>query len=202
MNPKETIAAFDFDGTITTRDSLLPLLFFSNNISVTLLKLSLLAPYFLLFVLGLYSRQKTKEKILTSFFKGKTKEEMQLLGESYARSKLPSLVKKEALEKISWHASQGHRLFIVSASIDCYLTPWAKEKGFEGVISSKLDYDEQGRVKGTLLGQNCWGEEKVKKLFNAIQQDPSSVILYAYGDSKGDQALLNKANYSYYKKFN
>lgn len=202
MNPKETIAAFDFDGTITTRDSLLPLLFFSHSIGVTLLKLFLLSPYFLLFILGLYSRQKTKEKILTSFFKGKTKEEMTLLGESYAKNKLPSLVKEEALKKISWHASQGHRLFIVSASIDCYLTPWSKEKGFEGVISSKLDYDEEGRVKGTLLGKNCWGEEKVNKLFNIIKQDPSSVILYVYGDSKGDHALLNKANYSYYKKFN
>ena len=177
-------------------------LFFSNNKGVTLLKLFLLTPYFLLFLLGLYSRQKTKEKILTSFFEGKTKEEMRLFGESYARNKLPSFVKEEALKKISWHTSQGHRLFIVSASIDCYLAPWAEEKGFEGVISSQLDYDELGRVKGTLLGKNCWGEEKVKKLFNAIQQDPSSVILYVYGDSKGDHALLNKANYSYYKKFN
>jgi HAD superfamily hydrolase (TIGR01490 family) len=193
--PKPIIAAFDFDGTITTRDSLLPFLFFCKGMSTTLKKLLCLTPLFIKYVLGLTSRQKTKEKVLAAFFKGTSAEEMADWGKAYAASHaLNHLVRPQMLEKIKWHQQQGHLCLIISASIDTYLEPWGDKMGFDHVICSRLDYDAEGNITGNLTGLNCWGPEKARRLIE-LCGPKDHYLLYAYGDSRGDQELLTLSDY-------
>jgi phosphatidylglycerophosphatase C len=197
---KDVIAAFDFDGTITTKDSLLPFFFFTHGIFYSLIQLSLEMPAFIQFLAGNLNRQGIKEKLLTRFYEGESYQSLMERGEQFAFKHLPKLVKKEALKRIQWHKNQKHRLLLISANLDVYLSPWAKNYGFETALCSQLAYTDQKRFTGQLLGKNCRAEEKVRRLL-AYAGPKDGFELYAYGDSDGDKQLLSIADYPYYRLF-
>lgn len=198
MKNKRVVAAFDFDGTITYRDSLLPFILMRNGVVKTLCKTAPITPTLIGYLLGNVERQRAKEAILTAFFRGRDIEELKKAGEIYANGPLKRLVRKEALERIAWHVKRGDQCLLISASIDIYLLPWAKPLGFSEVISSKLELSENNTATGKLLGANCWGEEKMRRL-EALLGPRENYTLYAYGDSKGDGPLLAAADYPFYR---
>lgn len=198
--PPSVIAAFDFDNTLTDRDSLLPFLFFLEGSLKTYKKLFFLLPSFVSYLAGCISRQEAKEAILTAFFKGKNLQQLEKEAAVYAEQQLDFFLRPEAMKKLDWHQKQGHTCVIVSASIDLYLKPWADRHGIEHVISSQLALDEKGLITGKLEGKNCWGKEKVKRLTQAFGKK-SRFQLYAYGDSRGDQELLGLADHPFYRHF-
>ena len=64
------IAAFDFDGTITRKDTLIEFLRFSGGSVRLYAVFALYSPLLVLMKLKLYSNHKTKEKIFAHYFKG------------------------------------------------------------------------------------------------------------------------------------
>jgi HAD superfamily hydrolase (TIGR01490 family) len=197
---KPIIAAFDFDGTISYNDVLIYFLYYTHGKVQATLKLVPLIPTFVAFLTGAMSRQSAKEKVLSHFFRGKTLEQMQQWGIGFAKEKLPHLVRPSAFARIQWHQKRGDRCVIISATLDLFLQPWANTLGIEDVISSRLEMCSEGRVTGRLLGKNCWGDEKIRRLQEVLKIDRSDYILYAYGDSRGDLPLLAYADYPFYKK--
>lgn len=197
---KLVIAAFDFDGTISYFDTLIPYLWNIEGTWETIKNLFLSIPVFLRFKLNKISRQQAKEALLTRFLKGKPFAIAEIAGRNYAHGCLKRLIKKKALERIQWHYEQNHLLVLVSANLEVYLTPWAHEQGFTSVLSSKLDVDHHGKVTGLLKGKNCWGEEKVRRLIETFGPK-KNYILYAYGDSRGDQELLDLADHAFFRYF-
>lgn len=198
MEDNHVVAAFDFDGTITYRDSLLPFLIFNDGWVKTIIKMIMISPTLIGFVLGVIKRQKAKEIILKKFLGGKSIDEIKTQGELYAKGKLNSIVRPEAKERIKWHLDRGDQCVLISASVDVYLLPWAEDLGFQKVISSRLEVSDSGVVTGNLLGTNCWGPEKVRRLEEACGPI-DTYTLYAYGDSRGDKELLNCANHPFFK---
>lgn len=197
---KPVIAAFDFDGTITKRDTLISFLTFAAGKMATIKKLACLSPCLLGFLFRQVSRQEVKESILTSFFKGLPYHQLQELGEAFSQSPaLSRLVYPAALKRLEWHRSQNHRCILISASIDIYLKPWGIKKGFNDLICSTLEVDQSGNVTGLLKGKNCWGPEKERRLLELVGPK-ENYILYAYGDSRGDEELLSHADYPFYRK--
>ena len=146
------------------------------------------------FILSLKSRQATKERLLTRFLKGLSKERLDEMGRSFAQEQLHTLLKSHSLERLRWHREQGHRCILISASIAIYLKPWAASNGFQDVICSQLAFDAQGHATGQLQGLNCWGEEKAHRLLELLGPR-AGFTLYAYGDSRGDRELLAMADY-------
>jgi len=196
---KPVIAAFDFDGTITMRDTLLSFLFFAAGKWPTLRKLAGMTPEMLGYILNKLSRQEVKEKILTGFFAGMPVSQLSELGESFSRSStLKHLIRPAAKRRIEWHRHQQHRCVLVSASIDLYLEPWGKLAGFDDVICSRLEVSPGGTVTGKLKGLNCWGAEKKHRLEERFGPK-ENYILYFYGDSRGDQELLASADYPFFR---
>ena len=63
------IAFFDFDGTITTKDTLLEFIKFSKGPARFWLGFALTSPWILAYKLKLISNQKAKEQVLTFFFR-------------------------------------------------------------------------------------------------------------------------------------
>lgn len=195
-----TVAAFDFDCTLTHCDTLLPFLYFREGKMQTRWKLFKLTPSFVLFFLNLLSRKQVKESILTAFFRGVPRSLLEEEGALFAARQLNQLLRKEAMERLAWHQAQGHRCILISASIETYLAPWAKAHGFETALCSRLAYDPLGRATGLLEGQNCWGEEKRRRLI-AYLGERSGYRLYAYGDSRGDRELLACADDPFFNLF-
>lgn len=198
MDTQRTIAAFDFDGTITYRDSLLPFLIFTNGYCKTFGKLLLLTPTFIRFLLKTVTRQQVKEAIISSFFKGETLESIEKKGREFAAKKLNKCIRPKARERIEWHQKMGHHCILVSASLDVYLAPWAKAAGFKNLLCSSLEVSHDLRVTGKLNGSNCWGPEKAHRL-KSLCGPKEEYLLYAYGDSRGDRELLDMADHSFFK---
>lgn len=200
MQTSAIIAVFDFDHTLTNRDSLLPFLFYLQGFWKTNYHLITLIPTFLRFLSGNLSRQATKERILTCFIKGLSAVNLQTLGTIYADQQLDHYLNPQALKRLAWHQAQGHRCLLISASLEFYLKPWAIRHGFETVLASQLEFTSTSHATGRLKGLNCWGPEKRNRLL-AYLGDKKNYRLYVYGDSRGDQEILELADYPFYRQF-
>lgn len=196
----KTVAAFDFDGTITTKDSLPSFLVFTSGYLKTYFILFCYIPFFIACLLKLISRQSVKERIIKTFYKDMPITELRELGKSFANGPLVKLLKKEALDKLLWHQSLGHQSILISANLDVYLEVFAKNYGFQECVSSKVDFNQMGQVTGRLKGKNCWGIEKVNRLKEVLGIE-KNYILYAYGNAEGDRELLKYADFPFYRKF-
>ena len=78
---------------------------------------------------------------------------------------------------------------IISASPDFLLIEICRRLGIKGLIASRVD-----KKNGTYNGQNCYGEEKVRRL---ISYSGDSEIECFYSDSKSDEPLARKAQKAY-----
>lgn len=197
---EKILVAFDFDGTLTDRDILIPFLKEAFGPKKLLLSLLKLIPTLLLFCIGLRNRQQVKERFLSFFLKKMSPTSFNWLASQFSLFKVPQLIKPQALERLRWHQNQGHEVCIVSANLYPLINPYAKQIGVNKVISSELYINSQDKLTGELKGKNCWGEEKVKRLKEAFG-NKEHYTLYAYGDSRGDKELLALAEYPYYRYF-
>lgn len=196
--PQPTVvAAFDFDGTLTTRDSLLPFLHMVVGRWRFIWGLIITSPALISYALKLIPNWQAKESVLTHFLKGLTEQRLQQLGQRFATQKMSKLLRPAALQRLRWHREHGHHIVLVSASLEAYLIPWAESMRFDQVAGTQLEVQD-GYLTGRILGKNCYGPEKVKRL-QAMLGDLSQYCIYAYGDSRGDRELLDVANYPYYR---
>lgn len=195
----KVIAVFDFDDTLTTSDSLMPFIKYVVGIKHFLWGLFLLSPVLLKYFLKLIPNWQAKEAVLTYFFANKNREYLHHKGRSFAKKKIAKLLRPKAMKRFHWHQSQGHQTFLISASLDIYLHPWAKIMGFDRVACTEMEIDAN-TITGKIQGRNCYGKEKLKRL-QSLLGNLDQYCIYAYGDSKGDCEILQAANYPFYRKF-
>ncbi len=196
---KPVVAAFDFDGTLTRRDTLLPFLLYKLGAATVVRHAIVLSPTLAGYGLGLIRNDVAKERVFIQCLAGMRMDELQQEGERFASYVMPGLLRQEALQRLEWHKQLGHRCVVVSASLELYVQPWALKAGFDDVLASRLETLEDGIITGNLLGNNCFGIEKVRRL-EALLGARNGYTLYAYGDSRGDKELLSGADYAYYRK--
>lgn len=193
------IAAFDFDGTITTRDTFIPFLyraFGKSRVLRVFVRLSFEAAKM---GLGLSSRDELKSRVIRTLFQGDGRERLRQIGREYA-GQVEAWFRPKALERIEWHRKAGHRLVLVSASLDLYLETVAKNLGFDDLLCTTISVDEFQMCDGRLVDGNCRGLEKVRRL-EALLGDLCKLELYAYGDSAGDKEMLEVSNHAHYRPF-
>ncbi len=199
---KKSLALFDFDCTITTRDTLLPFLFTLHRPYQNLLKSLQLTPTLAAYRLGILCNHLAKEKLLQTFIPYFSKNELEKHAHQFAKEKIPPLLKPEALDRIRWHQHQQHPCYLISAGLEIYITPWANTIGFTEVLATQLVFDNDNTT-GKIQGRNCFGPEKIHRLENALQKNLSDIkkeyLIYAYGDSRGDKELLAAADYAFYR---
>jgi phosphatidylglycerophosphatase C len=196
---KKTIAAFDFDGTITTRDTLPVFIRFSTAIKRMLFGTLQMVPSLALYKLKFISNNKAKEKLFKAFFAGIDIDKFnEVAGKFPAR--INDLLNPVAIEKIKWHQKMGHEVIIISASAENWIKPWATQQGINTILATQLEIVEN-KITGNFSGQNCHGAVKVDRLLKHYP-DKENYTLYAYGDSSGDKELLALADHSFYRTFN
>ena len=196
--PKKTLAVFDLDGTITSGDTMIEFIVFAKG--KTALYFSYLGLSFTLFFykLGLLDNASAKKKLLKWHFKGMAEPELNRLGMEFCEKILPSMVRARALERISWHKKKGHRIAIVSSSLEIWMKPWCIANQLD-CIATVPQY-ENGIFLGAFNSPNCYGPEKVNRIKEKVPAD-SYEFVYAYGDTTGDKEMMAFADMWYFKPF-
>jgi phosphatidylglycerophosphatase C len=187
------IAAFDFDGTITSRDTLLPFLARTCGRRTFSRALRRAGRAAAATRLGLgaapHHRDASKEVLLKDLLAGRSADWLAEVGHDYAEAVLPGQVRPEMLDQIRWHRDHGHELVLVSASLHAYLGPFGRAHGFAEAIAVTLEVDPAGMLTGALDRPNVRGPEKARRLREWLDGD-TPAYLWGYGNSSGDRELL------------
>jgi len=194
----KTLALFDFDGTITKKDSLFHFLRFAVGNFRFYVGLLALSPTLFGLKMGLLNAQKAKEKVIYFYLKNKAKNNLQEIAGIYTLSMLNSIFRKTALERLAWHKAQGHQIYIVSASAELWLVQWCKNEDI-GLIATKLAFENEKLLK-EFASPNCNGTEKMNRIKREIDLAQFDCI-FAYGDTKGDIPMLSLAQKTYFQYF-
>ncbi len=203
LRPGLHVAAFDFDGTLTRGDSLLPFLAGAlgwPRFAVALLKT---LPWLAGHALGLVRNDVAKCKLFKAVWTGVPVATAQTWAARWAEHKLPGLLQDWTLRRLAWHQAAGHCCVIVSASPSIYLQAAADRLGLDGLVCTELDV-AGGRLTGAMRTPNCHGEQKVLRLnawlaerFSPAERE--GLTLYAYGDTSGDRPMLAMADHAWYR---
>ena len=191
------IALFDFDGTLTRRDTLLPFLRFVAGTAKLAAGMIWTAPQLAAYASGMLANDVAKEALLRRVIGGRQIGGLRMAGEEFARGIVPRLLDPVAVRWVTEHREAGRICVLVTASLDIYVEPWARAQGFDEVFCSRLAVVD-GKVTGQLDGGNCYGEEKVRRVQSWLQgRMPRRV--WAYGDSRGDVEMLCWADTAFYR---
>ena len=192
------LAVFDFDGTITRKDSFRHFLQFAVRKPEYYLGLALLGPALAGYFLRLVPNDVAKQKVFAHFFGGMPAGTFRELAQEYASTRIATIVRPQAIDRIEWHRNRAHTVVVVSASLRSWLGPWCRARGVE-LVSTEVE-EENDMLTGRFRTPNCYGSEKVRRLkerfdFSAID------YVYAYGDSAGDRDILALADEKYFRCF-
>lgn len=200
INPKQIVAYFDFDGTITSCDTLLPFLIYTVGYIKFLLKIPTLIPILIMYWTNVITNETAKERTLTALLKDKSFEYLDAKAESFARRKLSCFIKPEIYTKLEYHMEHGHTVILVSANLALYLNHWAKIHKLDGVIGTELEF-VNGKFIGRLKTRNCYGRQKIMRIAAYLDGlDKPYEYSYGYGNSRGDYELLIYVNEGYWVK--
>ena len=197
MNVRK-IAFFDFDGTITGKDTLLEIIKFQKGKAAFYCGFLLHGPWLVAYKLKLYPNDMVKQKILAYFFSGMSEAIFQKNCNLFAEIKLPGMIRPAAMAEIKRLSESGFEVVIVSASAGNWIRKWSDSLSLK-LVSTRLEVKE-GRLTGKIEGKNCYGDQKVvciRERWNLTEYKE----IYAYGDSSGDKPMLALATKSFYKPF-
>jgi phosphatidylglycerophosphatase C len=192
------IAFFDFDGTITSKDTLFEVIKYQKGKTSFYIGFLLNAPVLIALKMKLVSIRFAKEKVFKYFFKGMELTAFQDACDSFTVEALPSIVRPLAIDEIKKLKESGFEIVIVSASAENWIKKWSDSLDIQ-LIATKLEIIDQ-RLTGKIKGQNCNYQEKalrIKSAYDLSQYDE----IYCYGDSGGDRAMLALATKACYKPF-
>jgi len=192
------LALFDFDHTLTRRDSLLDFTRFAVGTGRLWAGLAALVPAAAGFGLGRISNSEFKRRFLTRFFGGWPMERFRATAERYARERLPAILNPRAVGRLRWHLAQGDAVYVVTASASDWIADWARGQGVS-LIASQLEVRDN-RLTGCLLGANCHGPEKAARIREVLNLADYQTI-HAYGDSRGDREMLALAHQPHFREF-
>lgn len=183
---RKKLALFDFDGTISSKDSFLYFLRYTHSIPRGIFSVLRVFPQLAAYKLGVISNEAAKQRLFASFYKGVKIDQF----DAWARGFLPqinSFIKPKALSQIRQHQQQGDRVVVVSAGFDLILKYWCEQEGVE-LLATCIEV-KNGIITGCFNGRNCYGPEKVNRV-NAHLTLSDYEDIYAYGDSRGDLEMI------------
>ncbi|HTE07327.1 MAG TPA: HAD family hydrolase [Flavitalea sp.] len=192
------IAFFDFDGTITTKDTLLEFIKYSKGNLRFYTGFALHAPVLLAYKLNIISNQRAKEIMLRHFFGRMDIDKFNSVAAEFSTSVVPSLIRPKALSEIGKLKTLNAEIVIVSASPENWISGWCARQGIR-CIATRLVV-EDNKITGRILGINCHGEEKVNRIRTDFDLSLYS-DLYCYGDTNGDLPMLALGTYRFFKPF-
>ena len=197
--PSPPVACFDFDGTLTRRDSLLPFLCRLHGPADCLWRMATQLPTLSAYGMGRLTNHAAKQRLISRFVSGIQQGDLVAIATNFSLNAIPQLLHPDVHSLLDWHLERGHQCVLVSASPAIYLEPWAHANGFSAVLATELEVDSLGTITGGFLTRNCHGVEKVNRI-NQWLAGRTPQATYAYGNSSGDTEMLINADFAYYRR--
>lgn len=184
-----SLVFFDFDGTLTTRDTILPLGFLLARAgSRKYTKVMLLMFYLALLKLRAITNHKFKERFCSLLLKDRPEDEVANLAVTFASHYIPKVSNAPVVDLLIKHARSGDQVYLVSSNFGFALSPLKKIWPVSGVVSTEAEC-VGGRYTGRILGRSCDGKEKLDRVLGLFGQKEVRGAT-AYGDSRSDRYLL------------
>ncbi|MBU3155046.1 HAD-IB family hydrolase [Clostridium estertheticum] len=205
MDLKEKLAIFDVDYTITKRETLVEFYIFmlkKNPKYIKYLPKSIFSSLF--YVFKIYDASKAK-KTFIRFIDGIEENDMKKIVKEFYEKRLSKILYKDAIDTIKKMKKQGYKIYLISASAEFYLSELYNIKEVDKVIGTRF-IKENGLHRNQILGENCKGEEKVKRLKEVLLKENIDVDFEnscMFSDSLSDLPLFNLVGHPYlinYKK--
>jgi phosphatidylglycerophosphatase C len=192
------IVAFDFDGTLTVRDTLTAFLAWRAGPLRYRIGLAGLLPDAVRFLRD-RDRGRLKAAAIRRFLAGVSRADLEDSARRFAEGQARALLRPDAIRAWRRWQAQGARLVIVTASPEEVVAPFARGLGADSLMGTRLAYDHGDRLTGALDGENCRGAEKVRRLRDAFGDDVR--LEAAFGDTDGDKEMLALAEQAGYRVF-
>lgn len=199
---KKKIYCFDFDGTLTTSDTLLEFIKYAKGRGRFLMVFLMYSPLLVLMKLHLYPNWKAKQRIFAHLFAGMRIEKFDALCRGFAEES-QHLLRPKGITLMHEALVAGAQVFIVSASIDNWVRPFFDIRNLKGVqvLGTQIEV-EDGKLTGNFKSNNCYGKEKVHRIAEALKSfERSEYEIEAFGDSRGDKEMLAFADKGHFKPF-
>lgn len=188
---------FDFDGTLTYKDTLFLFLNFYDSKKFRLQFIKFI-PLFALLKLKLTDAEKVKKSFIASILKGQSQNKIEILAQEFFDQFYPKIIRENALEFIQNIDQETTESFIVTASLDIWVKPFANKFKMT-LIATRAEFKE-GVFTGNFVGKNCNGPEKVKRIQAEIGEKKYDKTL-GFGDTSGDKEMLDWVDESQFKFF-
>ncbi len=124
------------------------------------------------------------------YLKGKDHYQIEGLAYRFFSEVLENHISKKAIAKIEEHKNLGHKVVLLSATLEILLRPFKDRLGPDYIVGAKLQ-TENGIITGRIEGLYPFGINKAliaKRLAGSYGFDLGNS--YAYGDHFGDIGLL------------
>ena len=203
----EKLAIFDIDYTITRKETLME--FFKYLVSKDIKNIKFLprALYSgLMYGVKVYDEKRVKECFL-KFIENIDEAELAKLTKSFYDEKISKILYKDAVDMIKKLKKEGYMVVLISASPEFYVKEFYAIKEVDLIIGTKFTF-EGGKFIRKMDGNNCKGEEKVRRLNKVLKEKNIKVDFknsYMFSDSLSDKPLLDLVGNPYlinYKKHN
>ncbi|HCR75643.1 MAG TPA: HAD-IB family hydrolase [Chryseobacterium sp.] len=188
---------FDFDGTLTYKDTMFMYLKFYDSTRFRLQFLKHI-PLFVLLKLKLADTEKVKKSFIGSILKGQTQEKIEKKSRQFFEHYYPKIVRENALDFIQNIDHNNTRSLLVTASLDIWAKPFAEAFKMQ-LVSTRAEF-RNGVFTGNFVGKNCNGNEKLVRIQQEISNHKYDKII-AFGDTSGDKPMLKWANEGHYQFF-
>ncbi|MDQ1163045.1 phosphatidylglycerophosphatase C [Chryseobacterium sp. SORGH_AS 447] len=188
---------FDFDGTLTYKDTMFMYLKFYDP---TKFRLQFLkhVPLFVLLKLRLAETEKVKKSFIGSILKGQTQEKIEKKSQQFFEAHYPKVVRENALDFIKNIDHENTQSLLVTASLDIWAKPFADAFNMK-LLATQAEF-KNGVFTGNFIGRNCNGNEKLARIQTEIRDKKYDKII-AFGDTSGDKPMLKWANEGHYQFF-
>ena len=201
----EKLAIFDIDYTITRKETLME--FFKYLVSKDIKNIKFLprALYSgLMYSIKVYDERRVKECFL-KFIDNIDEKDLAKLTKSFYDERFSSIIYKDAVDMIKKLKYEGYMVILISASPEFYIKEFYAIKEVDLIIGTKFAF-EGGKFVRKMDGNNCKGEEKVKRLNEVLKEKNIKADFknsYMFSDSLSDKPLLDLVGNPYlinYKK--
>ena len=192
------LVAFDFDGTLTVRDSFTAFLRWRAGPIRFLCGLLRLTPAGFAYLIH-KDRGRIKAAAARVFLAGASQAEMEADARAFADQVRPLFLRPDALATWADWKARGAYVMIVTAAPSFVARPFAEALGADDLLGTELAYDAAGRATGAFSTPNCRGPEKVVRLRERF--GPNTRLAAAYGDTAGDREMLQIAEAPGYRVF-
>jgi HAD superfamily hydrolase (TIGR01490 family) len=191
MTKEKTLVLFDFDGTLTKGDTMLPFLWHcSSGIGFMRRIFEVMIQFVGLFVAGKWQPGRAKEILIGRFFKGISAPQIRVWGRNFCEKRLPKLLEPVTIAEMKRHQDAGAQVWVVSASCNLWLETFCADNRL-GLLCTELGMQNE-MCTGKFATPNCNGAEKVRRIKAAIDLTQFSKIV-AYGNTSGDMPMLSLA---------